>query len=95
MGLVFFDQGLKLGDLLLDCEGIASESAGSEGGLAESEGEGLVNFVIGKTLGFVGEGLFFGGHREWSEGLDGLPGALIDERVLGCAFASEKGQVRH
>jgi hypothetical protein len=81
---------------LLDHEGVAGEGAGLEGGLAESEGEGLVNFVVGETLGFVGEGLFFGGDREWSEGLDGLPGALVDEGVLArCAFASEKGQVRH
>ena len=96
VGLVFFDEGLELRDLLLDGEGVASESAGLEGGLAESEGEGLVNFVVGETLGFVGEGLLFGGDGEGGKGLDGLPGTLVDEGVRGLrASASEKGQVRH
>ena len=97
VGLVFFDEGLELRDLLLDGEGVAGEGAGLEGGLAESEGEGLVDFVVGETLGFAGEGLLFGGDGERGEGLDGLPGALIDEGVLGgcAAFAAEEGQVRH
>ena len=79
VGLIFFDDGLELRDLLLDREGFAGEGVAAERGLAKSEGEGLVDFVVGETLGFAGEGLLFGGDGEGSEGFDGLPGALVDE----------------
>jgi len=46
----------------------------------------------------VSEGLLFGGDGEGGEGLDGLPGALIDEiagGAFGCLLRTEKGQARH
>jgi hypothetical protein len=79
VGLIFPDHGLKLRDLLLGREGIAGQGVASEGGLAKREGEGLVDCVVSETLGFVGEGLLFSGDGKWGEGLDGLPGALVDE----------------
>ena len=96
LGLVFFYEGLELRDLLLDGEGVSGQGAGLEGGLAQSEGEGLVDIVVGQPLGFAGVGLLFGGDSEGSEGFDGLPRTLIDEGVLsGCAFATEEWQMRH
>ena len=96
MGLIFFDHGLQLGDFLLDREGVAGEGVAAEGGLAKSQGEGLVDCVVGETLGLVGEGLLFGGDGERRERLDGLPGPLIDESVLARrAFALEEGHVGH
>ncbi len=35
MGLIFFDDGLELSDLLLDGEGVAGEGSAVEGGLAK------------------------------------------------------------
>ena len=81
VSLVILDDVLELLGLLLDCESVAGKGAGLEGGLAKSEGEGLIDFVVGETLGFASEGLLFGGDGEWGEGLDGLPWALVDERV--------------
>ena len=96
LGLVFFYEGLELRDLLLDGEGVSGQGAGLEGGLAQSEGEGLVDIVVGQPLGFAGKGLLFGGDGERREGLDRLPRTLIDEGVLsGCAFATEEWQMRH
>ena len=84
-------------DFLLQGEGVAGEDTGLEGGLAEGEGEGLVDFMVGETLGFAGEGLLFGGDGQGREGLDGLPGALVDEIAGGAEGAAllEKGHVRH
>ncbi len=96
--LILLDHGLELRDFLLDREGFAGQGVGSERGLAKGEGEGLVDCVVGETFGFVGERLLFGGDSEWGEGLDGLPGALIDEIAggsLGCALRTEKRHVRH
>ena len=82
---------------MLHGEGVAGEGSAVEGGLAEGEGEGLVDFVVGETLGFAGEGLLFGRDGERGEGRDGLPGTLVDEGAgsFGCALRSEKGHVRH
>jgi hypothetical protein len=83
--------------LLLHGKGVASEGAGVEGCLAEGESEGLVDFVVGEALGLVGEGLLFGGDGEGGEGLDGLPGALVDEIAGGAGggAAPEKRHVGH
>ena len=51
--------------------------------MAKGESEGLIDFVVGEALGFASEGLLFGGDGERSEGLDGLPGPLVDESVPG------------
>ncbi len=97
VGLVIFDDVLELLGLLLDGESVAGEGTLLKGGLAKSEGEGLIYFVVGESLGFACEGLLFGRDGEWGEGLDGLPWALIDERVRGrrAAFASEEGHMTH
>jgi hypothetical protein len=94
-GLVFLDEGLELRDSLLQGEGVAGEDSGLERSLAEGEGEGLVDFVVGEALGFASEGLFFGRDGERREGLDGLPGALVDEIARGVALGFEKGHVGH
>jgi hypothetical protein len=98
VGLIFSDHGLQFRNFLLDREGVAGQGVATERGLAESEGEGLVNGVVGETLGFMGEGLLFSRDGEGSEGLDSLPGALIDE-VAGSSFGgtlgAKKRQVRH
>jgi hypothetical protein len=85
-----------LRDLLLDRKCVAGEGVTSERGLAKGKGEGLVDCVVGETLGLVGVGLLFSGDGERSEGLDGLPGALVDEGLLAAsASAFEEGHVVH
>jgi hypothetical protein len=79
VALIFFDHGLKLRDLLLGCEGTTGESVASERGLAKRKGEGLVDCMVGETLGFAGERLLFRRDGEGGKRLDGLPGPLVDE----------------
>ena len=94
--MIFFNEGLELRNFLLQCKGVAGEGAGLQGCLTEGEGEGLVDFVVGETLGFAGERLLFGGDGERGKGLDGLPGALVDEVVgPGGAALLEEGHVGH
>jgi len=97
--LVVLDDSLQVGDLLLEFESFASKVAGLERCLAQGLGEGLVDLVIGETLGFADEALLFSGDGEWGEGFDGLPGPLIDGVVvcaaLHASLAAEEGKVGH
>ena len=46
--------------------------------------------MVGEALGFLGEGLLFGGDGERGEGLGGLLGALVDQAgAVGLALAQE------
>src|SRR5208337_1254053 len=52
-------------------------------GLAQGRGEGLIHFMIGQTFSVLRVFSFLGGDGQWSQSLGRLPGAKIDERLLG------------
>ncbi len=94
-GTILGDFLLQLGDALGNSEGLAGEGAAAslEVGLAESGGEGLVDFVVGEMLGLAGVLVFFSGDGEGGESLGGLPGTDVDEGLAGgSALGTEKGE---